>query len=646
VAFLVSLGSGTLNALFNDASHRFGPGCDFFSIYAAGVKARLGESIYTIGGHVEQVPYAYAFRYAPVVAYTLGLALSWLPHLTAYGVWLCLCELALLRNIRLTVSLCSTGSGVGGQGSGGEVQTVDEQRASRVREVFAHPYSLAALWLLFSPYYLELYVGQFTFITASLVFWAYLNWSSHPRLSASSRTGRLAGKTVPFSRRLAYFAGDLSWAAAVLLKMMPLLFLPIALIRGRLKAAVATLGVLAATSWLYFQRFPGDWQVFTDVNAEPQPTWHAGNQGLMALLYALTGEKVAPYLVSRNVAIALVGSLLAWLMYRAWKGSGFGVQGLAGLAGSTALTHPSSLIRHPSPSPLLYLYAAASAGYLLCYKDVWEHHYVLLLPPLILLALRKESPWLWLPPFVVSAVPTLFALYDIPGIGYNEDPQRYWLPAVSLLHHAWKPVAPLWLCTGIAITELRRSIVAHRPGSVLWKPSPRLRASAMSLILVLILVGVGTYARAAISEQRAVTREVIWTDDVFRKQDRPENCGPAALAAVSRHFGVPATEAEVARLAGATEDGTSMLGLQRAAEAKGFAAAARQVSPAELRSLPRPCILFFHEGHFVVLTGIRGRKLYIADPSRGQSVWSESYLSRYWRGEVLLVGPSGLHATP
>lgn len=86
LAFLSALATGALNWAFNDATHRFGPGCDFFSIYAAGVKARLGESVFTIGGHVEQVPYAYAFRYAPVVTYTLGLVLSWLPALTAYGV--------------------------------------------------------------------------------------------------------------------------------------------------------------------------------------------------------------------------------------------------------------------------------------------------------------------------------------------------------------------------------------------------------------------------------------------------------------------------------------------------------------------------------------------------------------------------------
>lgn len=152
--FLLSLRFGWLNPLFNDTMHRFGPGGDFFSIYAAGVKARAGESVYTVGGHVESVPYAYAFRYAPLVAYTVGAALSCLPAIIAYAVWLIGCELALLRNVRLTLDMAP------------------DRRTGQVA---------AALWLLFTPYYLELFVGQFTFITASLVFWAYLGWRDGSR---------------------------------------------------------------------------------------------------------------------------------------------------------------------------------------------------------------------------------------------------------------------------------------------------------------------------------------------------------------------------------------------------------------------------------------------------------------------------------
>ena len=646
--FLLSLHSEAVNALFNDSVHRFGPGCDFFSIYAAGVKARLGESVYTIGGHVEQVPYAYAFRYAPAVAYTLGLGLSYLPHVTAYAVWLCLNELALLRNIRLTWELGRERSERVHHGDGplawsGQAPTrrghgARERERVGARGVFAHPYTLAAMWLLFSPYFLELYVGQFTFITASMVFWAYVAWMRRqgPRSSAPGAPASTNSPSHPLPRLFAFFAGhsgDFSWAAAVLLKMMPLLFLPVALLRGRWKAALATLVVLGASSYAYFARFPGDWKVFTDTNANPLPSWHAGNQGLMALLFVLSGERTATYLLYRNLAIGLVALLLTTLVVQAWRSH---------RAADTSATEN----RKPKAENLLYVYAAASAAYLLLYKDVWEHHYVLLLPPLVLLALRRESPWVWLPPFLVSALPGLFVLYDVPNIGYNEDPQRYFLPAVSLLHHAWKPVAPLWLSVAIGVQAFRYSgvgeaVTSRMAGNRL--PWARLRAAGVVLLVALVgLLGFGItgFARRAIAEQRLVTRDVVWPDGVFRRQERSETCGPAALAAVCRHYGLPAAEAEVARLAATTDTGTSMLGLQTAARAKGLATEARRVKVSELAGLPRPSILYFHEGHFAVLTGVRGRRFYLADPSLGQHVWSQAELGARWRGELLLVGPA------
>jgi len=174
IAFMLSLKFGWLNALFNDSSHRFGPVCDFFSIYAAGAKVHAGISEYGIGDHVANVPY-YAFRYAPLVAYTLGWPLSLLPAIQSYAFWLILCELALIRNIRLTL----------------------EMAPNKARRSVA-----TALWLLFSSYYLELFVGQFTFLTASLVFWSWLGWQSKDR---RNRIG-----------------AEIAFASAVWPKIMPL----------------------------------------------------------------------------------------------------------------------------------------------------------------------------------------------------------------------------------------------------------------------------------------------------------------------------------------------------------------------------------------------------------------------------------------
>ncbi len=572
--FLLSLRFGWLNPLFNDTMHRFGPGGDFFSIYAAGVKARAGQSVYTVGGHVPTVPYAYAFRYAPLVADTLGAALSCLPAIAAYALWLIGCEMALLRNIRLTLALAP------------------DRRTGQVA---------AVLWLLFTPYYLELFVGQFTFITASLVFWAYLGWRDGARGTARK--------------------ADWLWAAAVWLKMMPLLFLPVVLLRGRGKGAVAVGLVLAASSAAYFLRFPQDWAVFAATNAQEAPAGHAGNLGLMALLYHAAGERPEAFTLARAVVLTLVGASLAWLTGRAYQ----------------------AMRRRDGDAErrMLTLYAACSAAYLLAYKDVWEHHYVLLLPPLILLALRRESKWLWLPPFLISALPGLFALYDLPGIGYNEDPQVYWRPATSLLHHGGKPLAPLWLMAGLLAQSLAR------PGRRTVPPRRRRLASPAALGVCGLALGGGLgWARGVVADQQGVTRDLVWPASVFQKQQTAQTCGPAALAAVCRHFGIAATEDEIARLAETDAQGTSMLGLQAAARAKGLAAEGIRVTPGGLSRTPLPCLLFFHPGHFAVLTGVRGGLFYLADPSLGQRTVTREQLVSLWHGEALLVGPlSGGHAS-
>ncbi len=584
--FLLSLRFGWLNPLFNDTCHRFGPGGDFFSIYAAGVKARAGASVYTIGGHVEAVPYAYAFRYAPLVAYTVGAALSCLPAIAAYAAWLIACELALLRNIRLTLALAP------------------DKRTG---------YVAAALWLLFTPYYLELFVGQFTFITASLVFWAYLGWREPPRGAERQADGLWA---------------DGFWAAAAWLKMMPLLYLPVLLLRGRWKAAAVALLVLVVSSAFYFTEYPQDWGVFAATNVEEAPAGHAGNLGLMAFLYHAAGERLGTYGVARAAVLVLVGASLAWLTYRAWKA----VRRREGDA----------------EGRMLVLYAACSAAYLLAYKDVWEHHYVLLLPPLVLLALRRASPWLWLPPFLISALPGLFVLYDLPGIGYNEEPEAYWRHATSLLHHGGKPVAALWLLTGLVARSLARpsrwAVPPHRRLT-----HPRLASLAALGLCGLVLLGGLVWARGVIAAQGREMAALVWPPSVFQKQQTARTCGPAALAAVCRHFGIAATEDEIARLAGTTDVGTSMRGLQQAARAKGLAAEGVRVTPGGLARTPLPCILFFHEGHFAVLTGIeqmgteqtgaRGERFYLADPSLGQRTVTREQLAALWHGETLLVGP-------
>jgi len=354
------------------------------------------------------------------------------------------------------------------------------------------------MWLLFSPYYLELYVGQFTFVTASLMFWAYLGWKGVGE--KEDETGHASA----FRSRIA----DEGWIAGCCLKLIPLLFVPVALLRGRFKAAIVAVTLLLGPSLLYFLRYPQDWPLFAAINFHPHPGPNAANQGLIALLFAVVGKNWQTYLWLRAALLGLLSCVLGGLTWVTWRTARTSGQGADGDA---TRENPEA------ERAILLLYAALSAGFLLGFKDVWEHHYVILLPPLVLLALRKEPARLWLPAFVICALPGLFVLYDLRGLPVGDDPQFYWQPAVSLLHHAFKPLAPLWLLGGIlaphagsalAWLQVRFGRPALRTESAVRGSAHRDRSGAVGACLAcLALLAIGRWAGHAIVEQRRYSRQ-------------------------------------------------------------------------------------------------------------------------------------------
>ncbi|HLJ57176.1 MAG TPA: cysteine peptidase family C39 domain-containing protein, partial [Chthonomonadaceae bacterium] len=232
----------------------------------------------------------------------------------------------------------------------------------------------------------------------------------------------------------------------------------------------------------------------------------------------------------------------------------------------------------------------------------------------------------------------LFGLYDVHGLGFHEDPQAYWRPAVSLLHHGIKPLSAVWLFVGAAWLS-----VAALPGSQARRAPARRPKLVGAVTVALLLVGgvsAARWAAGAILEQRRSGPDRVWAPPIFQEQMHSNTCGPAALASVCRYFGIGASEDEIAALAGTTDAGTSMQGLQRAAERKGLTAMGRRVGFEELERLPQPTILYFHPGHFAILTGVKDGRFTLADPSRGQRVWTRQQLAQLWRGELLIVGPA------
>jgi hypothetical protein len=114
VLLWIGLRTQWLCPFFNDMMHRFGPGCDFFAIYMAGFNAARGCSIYRLSPGDAAVPYAYPFRYLPFVAYAAGIPVTLVPPVTAYALWVGVCECLLLTDERqLKLSPTTTEAALG-----------------------------------------------------------------------------------------------------------------------------------------------------------------------------------------------------------------------------------------------------------------------------------------------------------------------------------------------------------------------------------------------------------------------------------------------------------------------------------------------------------------------------------------------------
>ncbi|MBI2501676.1 MAG: DUF2029 domain-containing protein [Candidatus Latescibacteria bacterium] len=377
LCYLGSLHQGWLNLLFNDSSHTE-QGYDFQVYYLAGKAVLAGQDAYGVQG-------AFGFRYLPAFAHTVARSFALLPPLTGYLVYLVASELILAADVWLTWKWAPEGTGR----------------------------SLAVcMWLVPTPLYLELYMGQVSLWAASLLFFLFYALDR-----GQSRAAALA------------------WSAAVLVKPNALLLLP-AFARQRLLLPLALCGLaVACTSLPHFLLYPGSWGTFLDANLGAQQVegalTHAGNLGLWGMLVSLCAK-------TAGLSLAQLGSLADLPLW----GRVVVVLG----PGTVLLATLVATLRASNPDRLLPFTLWLSAFFLI-YKDVWEHHYVFLLPVLVILYLRTPSPWL-LAAFVLVALPTPLVFLDLyPGVKGNIDPERSWSVWTSLLYRSPKlvPVAGVWV---------------------------------------------------------------------------------------------------------------------------------------------------------------------------------------------------------
>jgi hypothetical protein len=413
---LVSWRTGTLNPLFFDATVTHGVrGWDFYALYQAGRNVLTGHSAYeSAAERIDMVipggTYT-PFRYLPVSAYTAGVLFNLVPPRWAYRLWVACTELALLACIALTW------------------RTVrDADRRAR----------LAAMWLCFTPYYLELYMGQFSLVQGALVF----------------------GMLVLASREQLGWRFDLAWIGSVLWKQNTALFGPLMVRLRRWRALAGAALLVLLTSVPYFALYPGSLDAFLN-NLRSEPPWfQLGNLGFRQLVFD---------------AMWSLGDVLGVELPQAAYGAAQSAVVALFLALPLAL-----LLLDRRPDAMLHL-CLWMTTYFLIYHHVWEHHYVMLLPVLVALLMRRASPLLWAL-YVLLALPTPFYLIDPRGQVAVLDAMR-WTPIrplwQDLAYHASKAVPALvlygWLAWEIAQSGIAVGAGSSRPGA--RSPRPYNRSS-------------------------------------------------------------------------------------------------------------------------------------------------------------------------
>lgn len=113
-------------------------------------------------------------------------------------------------------------------------------------------------------------------------------------------------------------------------------------------------------------------------------------------------------------------------------------------------------------------------------------------------------------------------------------------------------------------------------------------------------------------------------------------CGAASLAMILAYYGRWVPLDKLREDCGVGRDGTSAEGVLAAAREYGLEAKNLSLSIDDLKKeKPFPCIIRWNLHHFVVLTGIRGKYVYINDPAKGSVRYPVQVLERCFKGTAM-----------
>lgn len=124
-------------------------------------------------------------------------------------------------------------------------------------------------------------------------------------------------------------------------------------------------------------------------------------------------------------------------------------------------------------------------------------------------------------------------------------------------------------------------------------------------------------------------------------------CGPICFSIVLKRLGKDVGLDEAIKLTKTRGEGTTMLGLKRACEAKGLQVRGyKNMTPQDLLKVNTPAIVFVEGNHFMVVDGVKNADFIVIDYPKAPYLMPAEELKKIWKGEALIVSPAKTPSAP
>ena len=126
-----------------------------------------------------------------------------------------------------------------------------------------------------------------------------------------------------------------------------------------------------------------------------------------------------------------------------------------------------------------------------------------------------------------------------------------------------------------------------------------------------------------------------------------QDCGPACLKIIAKHFGKFYSLQSLRDRCGITKEGVSLLDLSTGAESIGLRTLAIKCTIDDVvNSVPFPAIIFWKDSHFVVVYHANKKYIWVSDPAKGRIKYTHEEFKKGWyqkgakQGVLLAIEPT------